>query len=195
MSEREYDVIIVGAGFAGMYLLHRVRKQHACTGTRERVQTSAGHGIGIAIRVPAATSNMQYSYQFDDDLQQEWSWSERYSPQPEILKYAQHVSERYDLRRDIDFNTRVTSAAYDEDSACWTLTSEEGEKTVGHYFVMATGCLSAPNWPKIDGLDSFAGPTYHTALWPHEKVDFTGQRVGVIGTGSSAIQSDPPYRP
>ena len=134
---------------------------------------------------------MQYSYQFDDDLQQEWSWSERYSPQPEILKYAQHVSERYDLRRDIDFNTRVTSAAYDEDSACWTLTSEEGEKTVGHYFVMATGCLSAPNWPKIDGLDSFAGPTYHTALWPHEKVDFTGQRVGVIGTGSSAIQSIP----
>ena len=186
MSEREYDVIIVGAGFAGMYLLHRVRK----LGMRARV-LEAGSDVGGTWywnRYPGArcdVESMQYSYQFDDDLQQEWSWSERYSPQPEILKYAQHVSERYDLRRDIDFNTRVTSAAYDEDSACWTLTSEEGEKTVGHYFVMATGCLSAPNWPKIDGLDSFAGPTYHTALWPHEKVDFTGQRVGVIGTGSS----------
>ncbi|MED6309057.1 MAG: NAD(P)/FAD-dependent oxidoreductase, partial [Pseudomonadota bacterium] len=192
MSEREYDVIIVGAGFAGMYLLHRVRK----LGMRARV-LEAGSDVGGTWywnRYPGArcdVESMQYSYQFDDDLQQEWSWSERYSPQPEILKYAQHVSERYDLRRDIDFNTRVTSAAYDEDSACWTLTSEEGEKTVGHYFVMATGCLSAPNWPKIDGLDSFVGPTYHTALWPHEKVDFTGQRVGVIGTGSSAIQSIP----
>ncbi|MEC8135832.1 MAG: NAD(P)/FAD-dependent oxidoreductase, partial [Pseudomonadota bacterium] len=192
MSEREYDVVIVGAGFAGMYLLHRVRK----LGMRARV-LEAGLDVGGTWywnRYPGArcdVESMQYSYQFDDNLQQEWSWSERYSPQPEILKYAQHVSERYDLRRDIDFNTRVTSAAYDEDSACWTLTSEEGEKTVGHYFVMATGCLSAPNWPKIDGLDSFAGPTYHTALWPHEKVDFTGQRVGVIGTGSSAIQSIP----
>ena len=192
MSEREYDVVIVGAGFAGMYLLHRVRK----LGMRARV-LEAGSDVGGTWywnRYPGArcdVESMQYSYQFDDNLQQEWSWSERYSPQPEILKYAQHVSERYDLRRDIDFNTRVTSAAYDEDSACWTLTSEEGEKTVGHYFVMATGCLSAPNWPKIDGLDSFAGPTYHTALWPHEKVDFTGQRVGVIGTGSSAIQSIP----
>ncbi|MEC8173103.1 MAG: NAD(P)/FAD-dependent oxidoreductase, partial [Pseudomonadota bacterium] len=192
MSEREYDVVIVGAGFAGMYLLHRVRK----LGMRARV-LEAGSDVGGTWywnRYPGArcdVESMQYSYQFDDDLQQEWSWSERYSPQPEILKYAQHVSERYDLRRDIDFNTRVTSAAYDEDSACWTLTSEEGEKTVGHYFVMATGCLSAPNWPKIDGLDNFAGPTYHTALWPHEKVDFTGQRVGVIGTGSSAIQSIP----
>ncbi|MEC8200411.1 MAG: NAD(P)/FAD-dependent oxidoreductase, partial [Pseudomonadota bacterium] len=183
---------MVGAGFAGMYLLHRMRK----LGMRARV-LEAGSDVGGTWywnRYPGArcdVESMQYSYQFDDDLQQEWSWSERYSPQPEILKYAQHVSERYDLRRDIDFNTRVTAAAYDEDSACWTLTSEEGEKTVGHYFVMATGCLSAPNWPKIDGLDSFAGPTYHTALWPHEKVDFTGQRVGVIGTGSSAIQSIP----
>ena len=192
MSEREYDVVIVGAGSAGMYLLHRMRKLRMHARVLE-----AGLDVGGTWywnRYPGArcdVESMQYSYQFDDDLQQEWSWSERYSPQPEILKYAQHVSERYNLRRDIDFNTRVTSAAYGEDSARWTLTSEEGEKTVGHYFVMATGCLSAPNWPKIDGLDSFAGPTYHTALWPHEKVDFTGQRVGVIGTGSSAIQSIP----
>ena len=198
MSEREYDVVIVGAdspecicctGCASLACVHECSK---------RVQTSAGTWYWN--RYPGArcdVESMQYSYQFDDNLQQEWSWSERYSPQPEILKYAQHVSERYNLRRDIDFNTRVTSAAYGEDSACWTLTSEEGEKTVGHYFVMATGCLSAPNWPKIDGLDSFVGPTYHTALWPHEKVDFTGQRVGVIGTGSSAIQSIPisPVKP
>ena len=192
MSEQEYDVVIVGAGFAGMYLLHRMRG----IGMNARV-LEAGADVGGTWywnRYPGArcdVESMQYSYQFDDELQQEWSWSERYSPQPEILNYARHVTERYDLRRDIQFNARVKAARYNETTSRWTLEAEDGSKTTARFYVMATGCLSAPNWPKISGLDSFAGPTYHTALWPHEKLDFTGQRIAVIGTGSSAIQSIP----
>ncbi len=192
MGERIYDVAIVGAGFAGMYLLHRLRG----LGLSARVIESAS-GVGGTWywnRYPGARcdiESMQYSYQFDDALQQEWEWSERYAPQPEILKHANHVADRYDLRRDIQFNTSVKSARYDEAAAQWNLEAEDGAKIVARFCVMATGCLSRPNWPKIDGLESFAGPTYHTALWPHEDVDFAGQRVAVIGTGSSAIQSIP----
>jgi cation diffusion facilitator CzcD-associated flavoprotein CzcO len=192
MSKQEFDVAVVGAGFAGMYLLHRLRK----LGFRARV-IEAGSDVGGTWywnRYPGARvdiESMQYSYQFDEELQQEWQWSERYSPQPEILQYAGHVADRFDLRRDIQFDTRVAAATYDEKSALWTLKAEDGTKTVARFFVMATGCLSKPNWPQIDGLDSFKGPTYHTAQWPHEKIDFTGKRVAVIGTGSSAIQSIP----
>jgi cation diffusion facilitator CzcD-associated flavoprotein CzcO len=192
MSKKVYDVIIVGAGFAGMYLLHRVR----ALGLSARV-IEAGSDVGGTWywnRYPGArcdVESMQYSYQFDPELQQEWSWSERYSPQPEILDYARHVAERYDLRRDIQFDTRIAAARFDGSAARWTLTAEDGGTTTARFFVMATGCLSAPNWPQIDGLSSFAGPTYHTALWPHEPVSFKGQRVAVIGTGSSAIQSIP----
>jgi cyclohexanone monooxygenase len=134
---------------------------------------------------------MQYSYQFDDDLQQEWAWTERYSPQPEILRYANHVADRYDLRRDIRFDTRVTAARFDEEAGLWRLQTDDGRHTASRFVVLATGCLSASNLPKIDGIDDFAGATYHTGLWPHEGVDFTGKRVAVIGTGSSAIQSIP----
>ena len=192
MSEQEFDVAVVGAGFAGMYLLHRLRR----LGFNTRV-IEAGSDVGGTWywnRYPGARvdiESMQYSYQFDDDLQQEWRWTERYSPQPEILKYARHVAERYDLRRDIQFDTRVAAAAYDASSARWMLEAEDGSKITARFFVMATGCLSKPNWPQIEGMDSFAGPTHHTALWPHENVDFTGKRVAVIGTGSSAIQSIP----
>ena len=192
MSEREYDVAIVGAGFAGMYLLHRLRG----VGLAARV-IEAGSDVGGTWywnRYPGARcdiESMQYSYQFDDALQQEWEWSERHATQPEILSYAGHVADRYALRRDIQFNTRVSSARYDDAAAHWTLEAEDGGKTIARFCVMATGCLSVPNWPRIKGLESFAGPTYHTALWPHETVDFTGQRVAVIGTGSSAIQSIP----
>ena len=108
-----------------------------------------------------------------------------------ILEYANHVADRHDLRRDIRFNWRVKSAAYAEDSATWLLTAEDGRQVRGRFCVMATGCLSVPNWPDIDGIDDFSGPTFHTALWPHEKVEFTGKRVAVIGTGSSAVQSLP----
>jgi len=134
---------------------------------------------------------MQYSYQFDDALQQEWNWSERYSPQPEILRYAEHVVERFGLLNGIDFDRRVASATYDETACTWTLSSESGDTLSARFCVMATGCLSAPNWPPIAGYDDFAGDIHHTALWPHETVDFTSKRVAVIGTGSSAIQSIP----
>ena len=192
MGEREYDVVIVGAGFAGMYLLHRLRG----LGLRARVIEAGGDvgGTWYWNRYPGARcdiESMQYSYQFDDALQQEWRWSQRYAPQPEILQYAGHVADRYDLRRDIQFNTRVKSARYDQASSLWTLKAEDETTVVARFCVMATGCLSVPNWPQIEGLESFAGPTFHTALWPHEPIDFTGKRVAVIGTGSSAIQSIP----
>ncbi|MDP6517887.1 MAG: NAD(P)/FAD-dependent oxidoreductase [Alphaproteobacteria bacterium] len=192
MGERDFDVAIVGAGFAGMYLLHRLRG----LGLSARV-IEAGPGVGGTWywnRYPGArcdVESLQYSYQFDDALQQEWDWSERYATQAEILEYAEHVADRYDLRRDIEFESRVTSAHYDEAESLWTLEADDGGKTVARFCVMATGCLSVPNWPNIEGLESFAGPTYHTALWPDRKIDFTGKRVAVIGTGSSAIQAIP----
>ena len=192
MAAANLDVVIVGAGFAGMYMLHRLR----ALGLSARV-LEAGSGVGGTWywnRYPGARcdiESMQYSYQFDDDLQQKWEWSERYSPQAEILAYAEHVADRFDLRRDIQFNTRVEVARYDETASRWTLQTEDGCEVVARYCVMATGCLSVPNWPKVEGLEKFSGPIHHTALWPHEKVSFTGKRVAIIGTGSSAIQSIP----
>jgi cyclohexanone monooxygenase len=134
---------------------------------------------------------MQYSYQFDEDLQQDWEWSERYSAQPEILRYAQYVAKRFKLLDGIDFERRVKTAQFTESNSSWTLTSDTGESLTASFCVMATGCLSAPNWPPLDGLDTFTGNVYHTALWPHEGVDFSGKKVAVIGTGSSGIQSIP----
>jgi cyclohexanone monooxygenase len=192
MNEPKYDVAIVGAGFAGLYLLYKCREM----GLSARIW-EAGGGVGGTWywnRYPGARcdiESMQYSYQFDDDLQQEWNWSERYSPQPEILRYAEHVASRYQLLDGIDFNRRVASARYSEEDAQWLLTAESGEAMSARFCVMATGCLSAPNWPVIDGYDAFDGGIYHTAQWPHEGVDFNGKRVAVIGTGSSGIQSIP----
>ena len=188
----DVDVAVVGAGFAGMYMLHRLRG----FGFTVRV-LEAGSGVGGTWywnRYPGArcdVESMQYSYQFSDDLQQEWNWSERYAPQPEILRYAEHVADRFDLRRDIRFDTSVTSARFDEAANRWTVETDAGDGLTARYMVMATGCLSAPNTPKFKGLESFTGPRYHTGYWPKEGVDFTGRRVGVIGTGSSAIQSIP----
>ncbi|MEC8676539.1 MAG: NAD(P)/FAD-dependent oxidoreductase, partial [Pseudomonadota bacterium] len=143
----DVDVVVVGAGFAGMYLLVRLRAAGMTA-----VAVEAGDGVGGTWywnRYPGArcdVESLQYSYQFDDDLQQEWSWSERFSAQPEILEYANHVADRHDLRRDIRFNWRVKSAAYAEDSATWLLTAEDGRRVRGRFCVMATGCLSVPNW-------------------------------------------------
>jgi cyclohexanone monooxygenase len=145
-------------------------------------------------RYPGArcdVESMEYSYQFDDRLQQEWRWSERFATQPEIMRYANHVADRFDLRKDIQFDTRVVAAVYDEAAKRWTVRTDDGAETSAQFVVMATGCLSSTNLPDIKGLESFAGARYHTGEWPHEKVDFTGKRVGVIGTGSSAIQSIP----
>jgi cyclohexanone monooxygenase len=188
----DVDAVIVGAGFAGMYMLHRLRGM----GFSARV-LEAGSGVGGTWywnRYPGArcdVESVQYSYQFDPDLQQEWEWTERYATQPELLRYANHVADRFDLRRDIRFNTRVTSATFDEAAARWAIEAEDGTRLTARFCIMATGCLSSPNLPTFAGLDSFRGERYHTGYWPHEKVDFTGKRVAVIGTGSSAVQSVP----
>ena len=187
-----YDVVVVGAGFAGMYMLHRLRGQ----GMTARVYEQ-GSGVGGTWywnRYPGArcdVESMQYSYSFSDELQQEWDWSERYAPQPEILKYANHVADRFDLRRDIQFDTRVERAEFDEGTNLWSVTVSDGKTVTAKYVVLATGCLSNARKPDINGLDRFRGKVYHTGNWPHEPVDFTGLRVGVIGTGSSSIQSVP----
>ena len=191
-NETQYDVAIVGAGFAGLYLLHRCRK----LGLNARIWEKAAGvgGVWYWNRYPGArcdVESMQYCYQFDEALQQEWNWSERYSAQPEILKYIQHVAERFDLTNGIDFDHTVKQAAFNNESSNWTLTATNGNSMTARYCVMATGCLSQPNWPAIDGYDDFSGSIYHTALWPHDGVDFKGKRVGMIGTGSSGIQSIP----
>ena len=190
--QQSYDVVVVGAGFGGMYMLHRLRG----LGLTARVYEQ-GDGVGGTWywnRYPGArcdVESMQYSYSFSDELQQEWDWSERYAPQPEILKYANHVADRFDLRRDIQFSTRVERAAFDEAIDRWSVTTSDGMTVTAQFVVLATGCLSTARMPDIQGLSSFKGQVYHTGNWPHEPVDFTGLRVGVIGTGSSAIQSIP----
>src|SRR5229473_4590766 len=187
-----YDVVVVGAGFAGLYMLFRRRG----LGLSARVY-EAGDGVGGTWywnRYPGArcdVESMDYSYSFSDQLQQEWKWTERYAPQPEILKYINHVADRFDLRRDIQLETRVMSAVFDDATDRWTVETDKGDRVSAQFCIMATGCLSSAQAPKFEGLESFAGTWYHTGHWPHEGVDFTGQRVGVIGTGSSAIQSIP----
>ena len=192
-ASESYDVVVVGAGFAGMYMLHRLRGQ----GLSARVYEQ-GDGVGGTWywnRYPGArcdVESMQYSYSFSEELQQEWDWSERYAPQPEILKYANHVADRFDLRPDIQFNTVVERAEFDEThQSLWSVTTSDGKTVTAKFVVLATGCLSNARMPEIKGLDRFEGKVYHTGHWPHETVDFTGQRVGVIGTGSSGIQSVP----
>ena len=188
----KYDAIIVGAGFAGMYMLHRLRTSGFSTKVLE-----AADGVGGTWywnRYPGArcdVKSIDYSFSFEEALQQEWEWSEKYATQPEILRYANHVADRFDLRRDIQFETRVETATYDEQARDWNITTTTGEHFSAQYYIMATGCLSVPKAIDIPGKDTFTGKTYHTADWPREPVDFTGQRVGVIGTGSSAIQSIP----
>lgn len=192
MTRDRFDVAIVGAGFSGLYLLHRCRQMGLTAHIWE-----AGDGLGGTWywnRYPGARcdiESLQYSYQFDEALQQDWNWSERYASQPEILTYAEHVAERFGLKDGITFNRRVASAHYDAQMMSWHLTAKSGEVLAARFCVMATGCLSQPNWPKIDGYDAFQGDLLHTARWPHEPVDLAGKRVAVIGTGSSGIQSIP----
>jgi cyclohexanone monooxygenase len=187
-----FDAVVVGAGFAGMYMLHRLRG----LGFSARV-FEAGGGVGGTWywnRYPGArcdVESMQYSFSFSEELDQEWNWSEKYAPQPEILSYANHIADRFDLRRHIAFDTRVVKATFDEQAGCWQIETDRGDRISAKFCIMAVGCLSAPNRPAFEGLANFRGPVYHTGQWPHEGVDFTGLKVGVIGTGSSAIQSIP----
>jgi len=187
-----FDAIVVGAGFGGMYMLHCLRQQGFTAHVYE-----AGSGVGGTWywnRYPGArcdVESLQYSYSFSEELDQEWNWSEKYSPQPEILDYANHVADRFDLRRNIQFDTRVTRAAFDESTNLWQVETDQGDRVYAQFCIMAVGCLSAANTPAFEGFDDFKGSIYHTGEWPPEGVDFTGQCVGVIGTGSSGIQSIP----
>src|SRR5215468_2726614 len=186
------DVVVVGEGFDVVYMLHRLRG----LGFSVRVYEQ-GSGVGGTWywnRYPGArcdVESMQYSYSFSEELQREWNWSERYAPQPEILAYANHVADRFDLRGDIQFDTRVERAEFDERENTWAVATSDGKTVTANFVVLATGCLSNARMPDIEGLDRFEGKVYHTGHWPHEPVDFTGQRVAVIGTGSSSIQAVP----
>jgi cation diffusion facilitator CzcD-associated flavoprotein CzcO len=188
----QVDAVVVGAGFAGLYMLHRLRG----LGLSARI-LEAATGVGgtwFWNRYPGARcdiESLEYSYSFSEDLDREWQWSERYASQPEILRYLNYVADRLDLRRDIDFETRVTSAVFDESANRWTIHTDRHAPVSARFCIMATGCLSVPKSPEYPGADHFRGKVYQTATWPHEGVDFTGQTVGVIGTGSSGIQSIP----
>ena len=194
-DEQDFDVIVIGAGFGGLYALHKLRSQ----GLRVRV-FEGGDGIGgtwFWNRYPGARCDIEslfYSYSFDEALQQEWEWTERYATQPEILSYIEHVADRFDLRGDIQLETRVTSAHFDDERGDWKVTTSgvAGEESWRSRFVVtAVGCLSSSNVPDFPGLESFRGEQIHTGHWPKESPDLEGKRVGVIGTGSSGIQAIP----
>ncbi len=187
-----FDVIIVGSGIAGMYMLYKIRELGLSVRVIER-----GSGVGGTWywnRYPGArcdTDTLEYSYSFCEELQQEWEWPERYPTQPEILKYLNHVADRFELRTDISFDTSVESAIFNEESGRWIITTDTDKTLSAQFLVMGTGCLSTPNDPSIPGMDSFEGESYFTARWPQEGVDFTGKKVGIVGTGSSGVQSIP----
>ncbi|MFI6691179.1 flavin-containing monooxygenase [Streptomyces sp. NPDC050433] len=191
-DSRTVDAVVVGAGFAGLYQLHRFRQLGLTTRVFE-----AGDDIGgtwFWNRYPGARCDipgLAYSYSFSPELEQEWTWTEKYPPQSELLRYINHVADHFDLRRDITLSTRVTAADYDGQTGRWRVTTDSGETVGTRFLVMATGCLSVPKLPEVPGLDVFQGATYHTGQWPHEGVDFTGLRVAVVGTGSSGVQSIP----
>ncbi len=188
-----FDALIIGAGFSGLYQLHCLRDR---LGLSVRL-LEAGDGVGGTWywnRYPGARCDSEshsYAYYFSDELLQEWTWSERYPEQPEILRYLNHVTDRFDLRRDIRFGARVTAADFDAAANRWQVRTEAGERYDAKFLITAVGCLSAANIPDIPGLDRFAGAWYHTGQWPHQGVDLTGKRVGMIGTGSTGIQAAP----
>lgn len=191
-NKGQLDVAIVGGGLAGLYSIHCLRGM----GLKVRAY-EAGSGVGgtwFWNRYPGArcdVESLEYSYSFSNELQQEWKWPERYGTQPEILKYINHVADRFDLRRDVQLNTRIVSATFDGKAGKWTLKTDGGEEIRARYCVMAAGNLSTPRVPDFKGLKNFTGKWYHSGLWPHEGVDFSGLRVGVIGTGSSGVQMIP----
>jgi cation diffusion facilitator CzcD-associated flavoprotein CzcO/acetyl esterase/lipase len=187
-----FDAVVVGAGFAGLYTLHRLREMGLSVRVFEQ-----GAGVGgtwFWNRYPGVRCDIEsvdYSYSFSEALEQEWEWSERYPTGPEILRYLNHVADRFDLRRDVQLNTRVTEARYDEATGRWEVVTDDGARFSARYCVMASGCLSSVNRPDFDGLDDFEGESFHAARWPQDGVELAGKRVGVIGTGSTGIQLIP----
>lgn len=191
-----YDVVIIGAGIAGLCALYRLRS----SGFRVRVY-EAGDGVGgtwFWNRYPGArcdVESLEYSYSFSDQLQQEWRWPEKYAVQPDILRYLNHVADRFGLRPDIQLNTRILAQTYDEPAILWRLETDGGQTISARYCVMATGNLSIPRVPIFAGLENFKGHWYHSGIWPEQPVDFTGQRVALIGTGATGIQIVPKIAP
>ena len=189
----DFDAVVIGAGFSGMYMLHSLRDK---LGMKVKV-IEAGAGVGGTWywnRYPGARCDSDsyiYCYTFDKKLLQEWEWSERYPEQDEILRYLEHCANRFDLKRDIDFGKRVTETTFDEKSKRWTIRTDTGEPLTASFVIAAVGSLSTTNIPTWAGLDSFEGRAYHTSRWPHGGVDFTGKRVGIIGTGATAVQAIP----
>ncbi|MGH3260516.1 MAG: flavin-containing monooxygenase, partial [Trebonia sp.] len=186
------DAVVVGAGFSGLYMLYRLRE----LGLSVKVFDSADDvgGTWYWNRYPGARCDIpttDYTYSFDPELEKEWTWSEKYATQPEILDYLRFVADRYGLRSDIEFATSVASAHWDEHDGLWHITTDHGTRLRCRYYIMASGCLSMPKSLDITGTERFAGPVYFTSRWPHEGVDFTGKRVAVVGTGSSGIQAIP----
>jgi len=192
-STEEYDVVVIGAGVSGMYALHHLREM----GLSVRVYDGASDigGTWWYNRYPGARvdgpGSPFYCYTFSEELMQEWDWEETQSEQSAVLAYLEHVADRFDLRRDIQFETWVQDARYDEAAQRWTVETDTGVRASARFLVCAVGALSTVNMPDIPGIHDFAGECYHTGRWPHEPVSFEGKRVAVIGTGSSGIQSIP----
>ena len=189
----DFDAVVIGAGFAGLGMLRKLRQEHGMS-----VQVyETGDGVGGTWywnRYPGArcdSESYMYCFSFSKEMLQDWNWSGKYPEQPEILSYLNHVADRFDLRRNIQFNTRVTSARFLEDANLWEVETDQGDRVTSQFLITGIGCISSGNVPDIKGLDSFQGEQYHTGSWPHEEVDFAGKRVAVIGTGSSGIQSIP----
>src|SRR5437763_7010700 len=193
-DQYDFDVVVVGAGFAGLYALYKLRND---LNMRVRVYET-GDGVGGTWywnRYPGArcdSESFYYCYSFSPELAQEWQWSGRYPEQPEIEGYLNYVADRFELRRDIQLSSRVTAAAFDDASNRWEIRTHGGDRVTARFLVSAVGCLSEPSVPDLPGLDEFAGAVYFTAKWPREGVDFAGTRVGLIGTGWSGIQSTTP---
>ena len=192
MTEPDFDVVIIGAGAAGLYALHRARG----LGLSARVYEK-GNGVGGTWywnRYPGARCDVEswdYCYSFSEELEQEWEWTERFPTQPELERYFNHVADRFDLRRDIEFDTRVEQARFDQGQDRWEVTTSKGATVSARFLISAAGCLSEVNTPRIKGADTFAGQQIHTARWPKGGLDVTGMRVGVIGTGSTGVQAIP----
>ena len=189
----DFNAVIIGAGFSGLGMLHRLRD---AMGLAVQVYET-GSGVGGTWywnRYPGARCDSEsyiYCFSFSKELLQDWTWSGKYPEQPEILSYLEHVADRFDLRRNIQFDTRITAATFNEDASLWEITTDRGDRVTAQYLITAIGCISTSNVPPIEGLDAFKGDWYHTGAWPHDPVDFSGKRVGVIGTGSSGVQSIP----
>jgi cation diffusion facilitator CzcD-associated flavoprotein CzcO len=188
----DFDAVVIGAGVSGLYTLYKLRAH----GLKVRV-FETGTGVGGTWywnRYPGArfdSESYTYGYSFSPELLAEWDWAERFAPQPETLGYLNHVADKFDLRRDIEFNSRVAAAHYCEEQRCWDIALADGRRCRARFLITAVGVLSAPTMPQIAGIEAFAGPSFHTHYWPKEGIEFAGKRIAVIGTGASAVQMIP----